>query len=246
MRRAEFSVETASFPEAVFVTGTDTGVGKTVVSAIVVAGALAEGRSVGYLKPAQTGVNKSNRGDTAFVAAAAAALTPPARHECRCVYELAEPLAPAMAATLSGVVLEIDNVTDAFYEMKAQFDLIVVEGAGGLLVPFSPGVLMADLAHRMGSPILVVARPGLGTLNHTRLTVEAARSRKIEVAGLVISGWPDQPNRAEESNLDAIASFADAPLLGLIPEVGWIETEGAGVAASGARLAMAVVGRDQL
>lgn len=202
----------------VFVTGTDTGVGKTVVSAALVLAAAEAGLSPGYLKVAQTGVATGELSDEGFVRsiAAGSGLEP----ATRCPYNLAEPLAPWVAAEIEGVELDPGAVLEAQAELAAECDLVVAEGAGGALVPFSKALTMADLAAMLGFPVLVVCRPALGTLNHSLLTVEALRARGLEITGIVISGMPGQPGLAESTNAQRIAGLTGVPLVASLPCVG--------------------------
>lgn len=170
------------------VTGTDTGVGKTVVSAAVCA---ITGRS--YVKAVQTGDDD----DAAEVARLAGVPT-------RVLARFADPLAPASA----GSTLTLDDI-----EAPAN---AVVEGAGGILVRLGDFTL-ADVARKLDMPVLVVARAGLGSLNHTALTCEALRARDIECLGVVIGSWPDAPGLAERRNLEDLPRYAGAPLLGRVP-----------------------------
>lgn len=218
-------------PEKVFVTGTGTAVGKTVVcAALLLDSALKTGGTPAYLKPAQTGV-VSGEGDAGFVRALFAECG--IKVEIEVPFVLAEALAPAVAAERAGKLLDAALVKSVFAGLAESHKAIVVEGAGGLLVPFAPGVLMADLAIMLDLPIVIASSPSLGTLNHTRLTVEAALARDIKVAGVVISGWPAHPGIAEETNQERLAEFVGAPLLGVIPEIGGLDTESSSPAVLG-------------
>lgn len=207
---------------ALFVTGTDTGVGKTVVTAAIATLAIAAGRRVAIYKPAQTGVGPADPGDLEFVQATIGA-TPLLKTAC--AYRLRAPLAPAVAARLEGGTIDRAELIRTYHELAAEADVALVEGAGGLLVPLANGYLMADLARDLALPVLVVTRPGLGTLNHTALTVEAARSRGLGVAGLVICGYPAEPDIAARTNPRLLVELTDAPLLGVLPHVDGLSTE---------------------
>jgi dethiobiotin synthetase len=183
----------------IVVTGTDTGVGKTIVSAAIARPGAA------YVKPAQTGDDD----DAATVHALCGAD----------VYTLArypEPLAPARAAARA--CLETVSVSEiADFIQTLPHERVIVEGAGGLLVPLdADGGTIADVAQRLDAPLLVVARAGLGTLNHTALTVEAIRRRGLRCLGIVIGSWPREPDLASLCNLDDLEKIA--PVLGRIPE----------------------------
>ena len=198
-----------------FVTGTDTGVGKTLAAAALCRAERAAGRTVLYAKPVQTGLERAQAGDAAFVAAAAKVPV----IEC---LRFPEPLAPAVAAERAGEVIDVGALLNDLEKAGDGFDRVVVEGAGGLLVPLSGAVTMADLAYALGAGLVVVTRPGLGTLNHTALTIEAANRRGLPVDGLVISGWPPEPGVTEQTNLERLSAMA--PVLGLLPDVPGLDT----------------------
>ncbi len=205
-----------------FVTGTDTGVGKTVASAWLAAVARSEGRSVRYVKPVQTGLAPgAPGGDADFVAAATGV---PADELLR----FDEPLAPAVAAELAGTPIDAEPLVASVKALAADVDELIVEGAGGLLVPIADGWTMADLAGALGAALVVVVRPGLGTLNHTALTLEAASSRGLTVGGLVVSGWPAAPGVTERTNLEQLEAMA--PVLHLVPAIAGLSVEDGAIA----------------
>ncbi|RZT85209.1 dethiobiotin synthetase [Pseudonocardia sediminis] len=196
------------------VTGTGTGVGKTVVTAALAALALASGERVAVLKPAQTGVAPGEPGDVDEIARLAPGVT---------VQELArypDPLAPATAARRAGTAtVSPAAVVDAVRELSATHELVLIEGAGGLLVHFDEGGGgLADVAAQLPAPVLVVAAAGLGTLNHTALTVEALRARGLRSPGVVIGSWPDTPDLAARCNLEDLPAATGARLVGALPE----------------------------
>ena len=195
------------------ITGTGTEIGKTVTTAAVAAAALAAGRSVAVLKAAQTGVRPDERGDAEEVARLAGAVT---------AAELArypEPLAPGTAARRAGLPpVRPYQVAEAAQKLAAEHDLVLVEGAGGLLVRFdAAGGTLADAARLLGAPVLVVAPAGLGTLNATELTARELRSREIALLGVVIGSWPGAPDLATRCNVLDLPEVAGAPLLGALP-----------------------------
>ncbi|MDQ3610422.1 MAG: dethiobiotin synthase [Actinomycetota bacterium] len=197
---------------ALLVTGTGTGVGKTVVTAALAALALARGRRCTVVKPAQTGVPDGAPGDLAEVTRLAGPVDP---------VELArypDPLSPAAAARLSGrPPLDPARCVQAVLDAQAGADLVIVEGAGGLLVRYDEdGFTMAELARTLRLPVLVVCTAGLGTLNTTALTLEAMAHRGLELTGLVIGSWPVPPGVAERSNVADLEMLATRPLLGAI------------------------------
>ncbi|MFG2727348.1 dethiobiotin synthase [Streptomyces canus] len=195
------------------ITGTGTEVGKTVATAAVAAAALAAGRTVAVLKAAQTGVRPDEPGDADEVARLAGAVTKA---------ELArypEPLAPATAARRAGLKpVHPHEIAEAAAKLATEHDLVLVEGAGGLLVRFDhEGGTLAHAAELLRAPVLVVASAGLGTLNTTELTAGELRRRKLELAGVVIGSWPDSPDLASRCNLADLPDVAGAPLLGALP-----------------------------
>ncbi|MEV2221980.1 dethiobiotin synthase [Nocardia vinacea] len=193
-----------------FVTGTSTEVGKTVVTAALAAAALAAGRSVAVCKPAQTGVAPGEPGDLAEVER----LTGVTR-----TVEIArypDPLAPDTAARRCGQPLLTLSETAAAIDSLADADLTLVEGAGGLLVRLGEFTLL-ELAQKLDAPVLVVAAAGLGTLNHSELTTRALSSAGVSCAGLVIGSWPDQPGLAEECNRTDLPRVSGVELVGAVP-----------------------------
>ncbi|MEV5596148.1 dethiobiotin synthase [Streptomyces sp. NPDC052496] len=198
-----------------FVTGTCTEIGKTVTTAALAATALAQGRSVAVLKPAQTGVAAHEPGDTAEVVRLAGPQVTTAE-----LARYPEPLAPETAARRAGLPpVRPEEIAKAATELAASHDLVLVEGAGGLLVRFDEqGATLADAARLAGAPVLVVAQAGLGTLNAVALTALALRTYGIDSPGVVVGSWPAAPGLAARCNLDDLPRAAGAPLLGRVPE----------------------------
>jgi dethiobiotin synthetase len=197
------------------VTGTGTGVGKTVVTAAVAALAVARGARVAVLKPAQTGVAPDEPGDLAEVQRLVPGVAT--------VQELArypDPLAPATAARRAGAApVTPEAAADAAARLADGHDLVLVEGAGGLLVRLTDdGGTLADVAGLLAAPVLVVATAGLGVLNSAALTAEALAARALTCAGLVIGAWPAEPDLASRCNLDDLPAVTGAPLLGSVPD----------------------------
>lgn len=194
-----------------FVTGTGTGVGKTVVTAALAALGAARGARVAVIKPAQTGIADGEPGDLAEVTRLAGVTD---------VHELVrfpDPLSPAAAARRSGRP-PLDPARFYDLALRLDHDLVLVEGAGGLLVRLDDdGTTLADLARGLRAPVLVVAAAGLGTLNHTALTLEAMAHRGLELSGVVIGSWPVEPGLADRSNLRDLETLAARPLLGALP-----------------------------
>ncbi len=197
-----------------FVTGTDTGVGKTEVAAALVAGWRARGLDVGAMKPAQSGVEDGLPTDADRLRTAAGGGDPP---ELVCPYTLRAPLAPAVAARLEGVEIDVQRVLEAAQELGRRHAALVVEGAGGLLVPLSATSTFADLAVALGLPVLVVARAGLGTVNHTALTCEALRARGLRVSGVVLNRSTAAADPSEPHNAAEIERLTGARVLATLP-----------------------------
>jgi dethiobiotin synthetase len=217
------------------VAGTDTGVGKTVVTAALAAIARGEGRSVAVVKPAQTGVAPGEPGDLEEIRRLSGVED---------LHELArypDPLAPGTAARRAGApALTAEAVADAIRELSDR-DLVLVEGAGGLLVRFDDaGATLADVAALLDAPVVVVTRAGLGALNHAALTCEALRRRDLACPGVVVGAWPAEPDLAERCNRADFPAYTGRPLLGRVPDGApglgpdafarqardWISTEG--------------------
>ena len=177
------------------------------------------GMNVGVMKPVTSGCSSTATGlvsaDAELLAwAAGVAVTPEVAP-----YLLKEPLAPSAAAEMEHVKIEFSRILAAFHRLAEQYDFIIVEGAGGLMVPLSGGLLVADLVKLLALPLLVVARPDLGTVNHTVLTTFAARQLEIDVRGVVISSYPETPSLAESTAPHLIDSLAGVPLLGRLPSI---------------------------
>jgi dethiobiotin synthetase/malonyl-CoA O-methyltransferase len=181
----------------VFVTGTDTGIGKTMVSAWLVRSWQAD-----YWKPVQSGINDGCDADVIKSVAPEARIHPSA-------FMLNAPLSPHQAAALDGVSIALDD----FHLPVAAGRPLVVEGAGGALVPLNDRHVMADLMARLGLPVVVVARSGLGTINHCLLTLEALQRRGIAIAGVVMSGPLNDANR------QAIEHFSGVTVVGQLPQL---------------------------
>lgn len=208
----------------VFVTGTDTGVGKTLVAAALARHLRCSGLDVGVMKPVETGVTDPDRpgSDAALLQWAADCSDDP---ELIAPYRLRAPLAPALAAKEEAITVDLAHIVETARSLSERHDYTIIEGAGGLMVPLAGGLLVADLVLYLGLPLLVVCRPGLGTINHTLLTVHAARTMGIPLAGFIINGMPQPPDAAEALAPHNLASLASADLLGVLPRVEGSERE---------------------
>ena len=188
----------------VFVTGTDTNVGKTVVAAALVA-RLRPHQTVRYWKPIQTGIEQDD--DTATVQRLSGCTPGEVYHAG---IRLPRPLSPHLAAHLAGAVINLDDLLTLALAQPAG-ECWVVEGAGGVFVPLNDSQMMIDLISVLGAPVVVTARSGLGTINHTLLTLQALRARALSVAGVVMVGERNAENRA------AIERYGDVAVLGELP-----------------------------
>lgn len=205
-----------------FVTGTGTGVGKTIVTAAVAALAAAAGQRVAVVKLAQTGVHDGPGSDTPDLETVTRLSGVTDTHE---LARFPDPLSPEAAARVSGLPpVDFARAAALTADLAETRDLVLVEGAGGLLVRYDDGgATIADLAtvlneQGLDAPALVVTAAGLGTLNHTALTLEAAAARKVRTAGVVVGSWPRRPGLAERENLADLETLASGPLAGLLPE----------------------------
>lgn len=201
-----------------FLTGTDTGVGKTMVSAALAYLLNQRGVSVGVAKPFESGVSDPNNlGEDGHLLRWASgcrdgvdSITP---------YRMFEPLAPAFAARREGIDIDWKHVIDTIRDGHRRCDFQLVEGAGGLLVPLAGTRLVADMAKELALPLLIVARAGLGTINHTLLTLESARTRGLKVAGWIINGLSLTANVAEQHAAEEVSRLTDIPCWGVLPQV---------------------------
>lgn len=199
--------------QVIVITGTDTGVGKTIVTAALAAAAGFRGRRVSMLKAAQTGVGPGQESDSDVVMRLARpkSATEGARYPL--------PLAPASAIRVGAQdPIPMTHVLDVVAALATDSDLVLVEGSGGLLVELdSDGTTIADVAAALAAPVIVVVRAGLGTLNHTALTLAEMRRRGLHCAGVVIGAWPCRPDIASASNLADLPSVIGEHLAGVLP-----------------------------
>jgi dethiobiotin synthetase len=200
----------------VLVTGTDTGVGKTVLAAAIVAALVGRGLRVVAHKPVLTGVDELGDGEPGG--------REPGDHELLglCAGMSSDEVAPLrfgpavsphLAAQLAGEPIDVAALVARVGAIRA--DAVVVEGVGGLLVPLSPGWDVRRFASEIGLPVVIAARPGLGTINHTLLTIEAARAHGLDVRAVVLTPWPERPSQIEQSNRETIAELGDVAVVTL-------------------------------
>jgi dethiobiotin synthetase len=208
-------------PRGIFVTGTDTGVGKTVVAGAIAGLLRVQGIDTGVMKPVQSGCAREGdrliSEDARFLAKAAGVADEPVLINPYC---LEAPVSPHVAARVAGIQIDPRTIKQAFEVLLQRHELVVVEGAGGLLVPLTDDFLVADLIVMLELPILVVARANLGTINHTLLTIRHAQHLKIRVAGTVINGYDSETaGLAEQTSPATIERLSGVPLWGILPRM---------------------------
>jgi dethiobiotin synthetase len=211
-----------------FVTGTDTGAGKSVLAAALCAAMIAAGERVAAFKPVVTGTDEPAEAwpaDHELLASVTGS-----RPEDVSARTFGPAVSPHLAARLAGTTIELDALVSAARDAAARADVLVVEGVGGLLVPLSDDHDVRDLAVALGLPVVIAARPGLGTINHSLLTIEAARAAGLDVRAVVLTPWPAEPTVMQRSNRDTIASRGGvevATLPEVTPAVDALATAGA-------------------
>jgi dethiobiotin synthetase len=193
----------------VFVTGTGTEVGKTVVAAALARSLARAGERVAVFKPVVTGLDEPGEGDHELLRRAAGS-----RQDDDQVapYRYGAPVSPHLAAELAGETIEPGLLIQRARQAAGSADVLVCEGVGGLLVPLTGGYQVRDLARELELPLVIAAPPALGTINHTLMTVESARAVGLQVACVVLTPWPGRPGRVEESNRLTIASLGSIPV----------------------------------
>lgn len=204
--------------KGIFITGTDTGVGKTYTGTSIAAAMRRKGIDVGVMKPAETGCRvrqgKLVPADALALMRSAGVADP---LELVNPFRFRAPLAPLIAARLEGKRVHLRKIVAAYQSLEQQHEFMIVEGAGGILVPLSRSQSYRDLAALLGLPVLIVARPGLGTINHTLLTVEALQQRTIPIAGIVINyGGKREAGLAERTNPAIIERLSGVPVIGIM------------------------------
>jgi dethiobiotin synthetase len=196
-----------------FVTGTDTGVGKTVVAAAIAAALRAAGTRVATFKPVVTGIDEADgtRSADHELLGRVAGLPPAAVAPVR----LGAAVSPHLAAELEGVAIDPAALVTAARAAGDQAEVLVAEGVGGLLVPLTREYSVRDLAAALGLPLVVAARPGLGTINHCLLTLEGARAAGLEVRAIVLTPWPEEPGVVERSNRETVHELGGVEIAAL-------------------------------
>ena len=200
----------------IFVTGTDTNVGKTLITAGLAALMQSLGYKAGVYKPVQSGAQEKNgfliSPDLAFVKKLDFFV------ETHCSYLLKEPSAPYVAAEMENTKIDLKTIEQDFNTIRQKCETTIVEGAGGLMVPVSQGLLMSDIAKKLDIPLLIIAKPDLGTINHTLLTINYAKSIGLDIAGVIINRYPQgTKNAAIKTAPRLIEEYTDTSILGIVP-----------------------------
>jgi dethiobiotin synthetase len=212
-------VSTPRFPHpGLFIAGTDTGVGKTFVGGAIGMALRGRGLRVGVMKPVESGcellAGELVPRDAEYLRETSGCKALPSRV---CPYKLAEPIAPALAAERAGVEIDLRHIQACFAQIQAEHDVLLVESAGGLLTPLTGTLTMRDLAVALGLPVIVVARNVLGAINHTALTVGAARQAGLAVVGIVLNAGERSDGVAAQTNPESLARWGGAPVLAVVP-----------------------------
>lgn len=206
--------------KAYFITGTDTGVGKTLVTGALAAAFSRSGRSVGVMKPCESGCDELNGElvpkDALFLQKMAGCADP---LEHICPYRLRAALAPGVAADMEAVAINPNRIQELFAACRAGHDVSLAEGAGGLLVPVAGQLLTLDLIKLLAAPLIVVGRLSLGAVNHLLLTLREAERAGVEIAGYILNQTSPEAGLAEKTNPGVISSLTTVPLLGIMPFV---------------------------
>jgi len=215
---------------AYFITGTDTDIGKTAVTAAMLRALRLQGINAATMKPVQTGATLSNgtwiAPDLSFHDAAAN-FHPPKDHIARMAPYCYEPAcSPHLAARMAGAYPDIDRILTLARGLEKLYDALLVEGAGGTYVPLTESETMLDLMQRLGYPVILVARRGLGTINHTLLSIEALRTRQLQVAGVIFNETENvSPDYIREDNPRAVEAFSHVPVLGNMDYLPGLDTD---------------------
>ena len=207
----------------IFVTGTDTDVGKTIVSSGLAAVLKEKKIDVGVFKPLLSGIAREDPiSDTSLLKRLSQTTL---SYEEITPFEFKEPLAPYMAGKLEGKSVRLEEVVNHWENIKGKHDFFIVEGAGGISVPLGEDFLVSDLIKALKLPIVIVARPNLGTVNHIFLTVQYAKSLGLTIAGIVINGKNEHPDLAEKTNPELIEKLCGVPIVGITPKLKEISNE---------------------
>lgn len=197
-----------SLSRGLFVTGTDTEVGKTVVACAIAATLAEQGERVSVFKPVVTGLADAESAPPDHERLRASARSPQSLADVA-PYLFGPPVSPHLAADVARVPVEPHALRAAAHRAATTGDVLVAEGVGGLMVPLTEGYLVRDLALDLGLPVVIAARPGLGTISHTLMTLECARTAGLDVRAVVLTPWPGRPGAVQTSNRDTIARLGE-------------------------------------
>jgi len=207
--------------KVIFVTGTDTGIGKTVISSAISAFfSLRKQMNVGVMKPFECGLSKTDK-DLLPWDAICLREASGSNDDLNTIspYTLEAPVAPEVAAMLENVNIDISMVDKIYHSLAKSHDLLVIEGAGGVLVPIRENFFFADLIQKWNAPTLIVSRLGLGTINHTLLTNHLLKERGIKVIGVILNNTDGLGDLPAQTNPDILRKYLDVPVLGIFPHV---------------------------
>lgn len=200
-----------------FIAGTDTGVGKTLVTAGLAGFLRQQGIDCGVMKPVESGVSFNDPSSDAFFLKEVSGVKDSL--DLINIYSLAKPLAPGVAAEQENIEIKFEEIKKAYEKLTQLHSPILVEGAGGLLVPLNAKQTVTDLIQYLKLPVLLVGRLGLGTLNHTLLSLEYLKQRKLQVVGVVLSCGSASPDLSEQTNAQVLQAWTDTPLWGVVEHV---------------------------
>ena len=206
-------------PKGFFITGTDTGVGKTIITAALILAVRRIGFKTGGMKPIETGCLRQGDvlvpSDGMFIKRIAH-MEEKIGHITPCCFK--SPLAPLPASEIEGIAVDLEKIGKAFADISKKYDVVIVEGIGGLLVPVTKDYSVIDMAKDFHLPLIVVSRPTLGTINHTMLTVNYALKEGLRVAGIIINyNQPPESTLAEATNPEIIKRISPVPVIGIFP-----------------------------
>jgi len=215
--------------KGVFITGTDTGIGKTIISATLLCALKSKGVDAIYMKPVQTGCLKKPGGliapDLEFVLSVSEFLPTEKERKLMAPYRFRRSCSPHLAAALERRNISLSKIMKAFDELKSRHEFVIVEGAGGILTPLARQLSMLDLMKALSLPVIVVARPGLGTINHTLLTLRELRRAKLNVLGIVINyAVKTSLSFIEKDNLQTIERLGNTRIIAELPFMRELQT----------------------
>ena len=196
-------------------TGTDTAVGKTIATGVLAACLRAHGLNAGVMKPIETGIGAGVPPDSDWLISVVPSADP---RDLIAPYRLQTPAAPLIAAEAEDLMIDVQRIVSAYEALASRHDCMLIEGIGGVMVPLAPGVLVTDLIHLLRLPVLIVARSGLGSINHTLLTVECLRRRDIPIVGVLFNNPTAPPDNADRHDtIRTILRWTGLRLIGELP-----------------------------